>query len=192
MRLFLSSLAVFLVLAGCAPQRTVNPPPPVYSPPAPRPDISPELISDRGFDATWEALVDYVSATSFAIEGFERESGLLILSFSTTSPESVVECGTWRRGNNPEVPYIERDLGFNLRTRTNVLVQSIGGSRTRVRANTLYELRGDSGTVYNFTTNESATFAPSSRSRGSARTRTCQANHEAENRFLEGVRDALR
>ena len=186
-------LLVPLFLFGCT-STYVTPPPPVYTPPEPRPAVTVELISNSDFESTWSALIEYTASTSFSIDEFERESGLMTLSFSTADPKTivdVVECGQWAVGGGAPVPYVGR-TNFSLRTRTNLIVQPISTSQTRVRANTLYVLQDDSNTEYRFTTNESATAQPRNRAAGTARTRTCQATHEGERAFSDGVRQALR
>lgn len=179
-----------LLLTGACAQTVVHPAPPVYTPPAPLPPIGLELSTGRNFDQTWEALVDHASAASFAIDEFERDSGLLILSYSPGDPGAVADCGTWQQSGQT-VPYIGRNLGFRLRTRANILVRRAPSGGSRVRINMLYELRDDSGSVYEFTTNEPAVVAVRNASAGTQRTRTCQSNHVAEQKFLGGVRDAL-
>lgn len=183
-------LLVPLLLVACT-SRVVHAPPPTYLPPAPRPEISFEVISNSDFATTWSALIEYTASTSFSIDEFERESGLITLSFSPSDPASVVECGQWQESGKPPVPYVER-TNMRLQTRTNLIVQQTGNLQTRVRANTLYILEDDNGTVYQFTTNQSATAQPRNRAAGTIRTRTCQANHEGERAFVAGVREALR
>ena len=90
-------LLVPLFLFGCT-STYVTPPPPVYTPPEPRPAVTVELISNSDFESTWSALIEYTASTSFSIHEFERESGLMTLSFSTADPKTivdVVECGQW-------------------------------------------------------------------------------------------------
>ena len=168
-------IATLCLVIGACTQTTVHPPPPAYTPPAPLAPIGLELTSNQGFDATWDALIDHASAASFAIDEFERDSGLLTLSFSPSDPQAVVDCGTWRVGNGPAVPYLSRDLPSTLRTRANILVRKVGGDSTRVRVNMLYDL-SVAGNAFSFTTNQPATVAVRNRQAGSARTRTCQSN----------------
>lgn len=184
------SIVVPLLVAGCT-STVVTPPPPIYTPPAPRQPATFEVISNGDFDATWRALVEYTAGTSFSIDEFERESGLMTLSFSPSDPSTVVECGQWQVSGQSPVPYVER-TDLSLETRTNLIVQPLSNYQTRVRANTLYILEDNNGTVYQFTTNQRATVEPRNRTIGTARTRTCQATHEGELAFVAGVRSALR
>ncbi len=183
-------IMVPLLMAACT-STVVTPPPPVYAPPAPRQPATFEVISSGDFDATWRALVEYTAGTSFSIDEFERESGLMTLSFSPSDPSTVVECGYWQQSGKPPLPYLDR-INMTLDTRTNLIVQPIGTFQTRIRANTLYILRDESGNVYQFTTNQRATIEPRNRTVGTVRTRTCQATHEGEQSFVAGVRRALR
>lgn len=74
MRLSISVLVLVILVAGCV-QKTVAPPPPVFTPPAPRTPITPSMIVSQNFDATWNALVDYVSSNSFTIDVSRRNPG---------------------------------------------------------------------------------------------------------------------
>lgn len=60
-----------------------------------------ERLVDRSFDETWSALISSVGKSFFAIQEFEKASGLLTLTF-TTSPFSVAIDGghfSWNYSN---------------------------------------------------------------------------------------------
>jgi hypothetical protein len=184
------SIAMCLAaLAGCTSTVT-HEPPPTYTPPTPRPPLDLTVVSSRGFDHTWDALVNYASATRFSIDEFEKDSGLLTLSDSPADPQSVVDCGTWTQSGRTQ-PYVARTDGLSLRTRANVFVQRSGGGQTRLRINVRYEMRDTSGNMYAFTTNQPVTVAVKNRTVGTPTQRICLSNHVAEREFLEGVRNAV-
>lgn len=69
-----------------------------YTPPSP-PGSAPinERVVRATFDEVWTALIGSVGQTFFAIDNFEKESGLLTLSFSTTPYSTAVDGGHLRR-----------------------------------------------------------------------------------------------
>jgi hypothetical protein len=172
---FKAAVTVFVLtlLAGCAS----------YTPPAPKTSTDNRRVVDANYDTTWTALIDYVSSTSFSIDNFEKESGLLTLSFGSGNYAQFVDCGTWTNGQ----PYIGRDLGFRLTGKMNMRVRSISAQETDVRISTRYILRDESGNVYDFTTDTPATVAVNDPARGTQATRTCQSSQVAEKTILTGI-----
>ncbi len=175
----LSAAAVAASLTACAVMA------PTYVPPTPNTKVDYTRVIAVPFDEAWSAMIDYVSTTSFSITSFEKDSGLLTLSFGESDVPRYVECGTW-----DGQPYIERDLGFRLNGRMNIRIKDLGGNKTSIRVSTSYRLRGNSGTVYSFRENEPATVEPKNRAEGTLATRTCQSTQAAERKIITGI-DAL-
>lgn len=144
-------------------------------------------VVNANFDKTWTALVNYVSATNFEIRSFEKVSGLMALSFGNADVERYVDCGTWQESAIAStVPYVSRtDLKLN--GRMNLFVEPDGKERSRVRITTRYELRDDSGNVYNFTSSTPATVAVRNPANGTIPNRTCRATLEAERQILRAI-----
>lgn len=63
-----------------------------YTPPHTPPTSTPERVIPLPFDHVWSELIDSVGKAFFAIDNFEKDSGLLTLSF-TTSPFSTAVTG---------------------------------------------------------------------------------------------------
>ena len=180
-------LAGALALAGCAQQ--VLGPSYGYAPPAPRASFDNQRLVAADYDATWTGLIDHVSRTSFAIDQFEKASGLLTLRFGEADIQRYVDCGTWTE-NGINEPYAGRaDQGHVLTGRMNIRVQPRGPGATDVRIDSLYRLKSNSGNVWQFTTNEPATInlATQDRAAGTTPIRTCQSTHEAERQILTGI-----
>ena len=51
------------------------------------------VITNKNFDETWISVIDFVSDSFFKIENFEKDSGLLTLSFSSKDAEKFIDCG---------------------------------------------------------------------------------------------------
>ena len=84
---FLLACLGSLAISACA---TV--PPATYTAPTPK-DYSNTITVNRDFSQTWENLIGYASQTFFAIENFEKDSGLLTLSFGSGNVSRFVDCG---------------------------------------------------------------------------------------------------
>ena len=53
-----------------------------YTPPdESNPVTNYSVTVDKGFETTWDALMDYAVSTFFRVVNYEKESGLLTLSF---------------------------------------------------------------------------------------------------------------
>ncbi len=82
---FFSIICLCLLLASCTG----------YTPP----DISGfasksfSKTVESNYDDTWEKLIDYSSEFFFTIDRFEKESGLIILSFDAPNPTDYVSMG---------------------------------------------------------------------------------------------------
>jgi hypothetical protein len=80
-------------LASCA---TVQPS--TYYPPTPQSYENTEIF-ENSKDELWAALVDSASSSFFAINNFEKDSGLMTLDFSGNA-EDYVDCGIWTGGGS--------------------------------------------------------------------------------------------
>ena len=147
-------VAACAALVGCA--QPINGPAFEYREPARQKDLRNTRQISAGYDAAWTGLIDHVARTSFTIDAFEKESGLLTLRFGETDIARFVDCGTWLEGGR-SLPYAGRtDLGLKLNGRMNIRIQKRAVGLTDVRIDSLYVLRNDSGYVWQFTTNERA------------------------------------
>ena len=71
-------------------------------------------------DEVWNALIDYASESFFSINTYEKDSGLMTLSF-TSNPERFVNCGNWIV-NGTDNNYVEF---MRLRQGTNVNLNGV-------------------------------------------------------------------
>ena len=180
-----------LVVAACAVLIGCNRPPPgptfEYREPARQQDLRNTRQISAGYDAAWTGLIDHVARTSFTIDAFEKESGLLTLRFGEADIARFVNCGTWFE-NGRSQPYAGRtDQGLKLNGRMNIRVQERAADFTDVRIDSLYVLRNKNGNVWQFTTNERSVIDLENAAAGTVPNRTCQSTHEAERLILTGV-----
>jgi len=174
-----AALSLCLLFPACAS----------YTPPPPLGISQYDQVVDANFGATWEALIDYTAATYFTIESFEKDSGLMTLSFGAGDPGRFVDCGLWKfQGYNGN--YAAR-AGGTLKSRMNIRVRPIDARRTSVRVNANYLFKY-SGETWNFNTGESVTVRVTDAARGTQPERTCQPTHQAEADILAGIKRSLR
>lgn len=159
---------------------------------------------DNSKDEVWDALIDYAAESFFAIGTYEKDSGLMTLSFSAT-PERYVDCGRWTE-NRQEHDYVQfmrlvrPGVAVDLRGNMNIRVVEREANRTTVSVNARYILTL-SFRSFGSTTFDNTTWAFDSRStnrqrisnpaRGTPPYRTCGATGVAETAVLDGIRELL-
>jgi len=164
-----------------------------------------ERTVDRPFDETWQALVDYAASTYFGIENFEKDSGLLTLSFGAENPGDFVDGGYWKaRGGNLAqsidfegnyVDYATMYLEGRLQARMNIVVRPVNDETTAVRVNTRYVFavsrQDGSGRHYtetwSFESGGSDTVTIRNPTSGTPKTRTLMPTYKAEKAILEAI-----
>ena len=166
------------------------------------------ITLDKPFDEAWVGVIEYVSSSFFAITSFEKDSGLLTLSFSAT-PELLVDCGTLLINNKRQKNYLEfldtrPSSSLTLDGIMNITAVEKSEGKTTITVNARYILnvvRTSYNRVSNtstrlsdfwtFDSNSSDTVYISANLPGSSSTRTCMPTGAAENSILKGVRDLM-
>ncbi len=174
------------VPAGHVPKRN-----PEYTPPnqADYINISFERTINKGFDDVWSALIEYSSSTFFAINTFEKESGLLTLKFGTANPDKFIDCGEIQSvtttysgsavGGFQSWDYADLDGAMN------IFVKPISSNVTQVRVNARYIFRASDGygkQIWAFDSGGSDT-----KRIGGVSQMTCIPTHEAEEAIIDGI-----
>lgn len=170
-----------------------------YAPP-PLDDLTGQysVIVERPFDDTWAALIDHAARTYFTIDDFEKDSGLLTLSFGVGNPADYVVGGTWTfedkrlRRREPDfdgdyVTYLQRQRNGSLQARMNVVARPLDPARTRIVVNTRYVYRSDLGT-WVFQSGGYAELEIADPPAGTPPSRILRPTHKAEREFIEAVR----
>lgn len=181
-----------------------------YAPPTPATVPSNQTVVGKGYDETWDALVAHASKTFFAIDNFERATGLMTLSFGASEPSRFVDCGTISitspaiNFNGPYIDYVTSYRDAKFQGHMNLLVQRIDDTSTRVTINTRYVINIPSTTYLQpgffgpvAVTTPSNTFAFDSGGsdaesvtaavEGAGTTRTCRATGLAESEILDAI-----
>lgn len=182
----LAFVSIVAVLSACAqPPQGPNY---RYEPPTRQQDLRNQRQVAASYDDTWTGLIDHVARTSFSIDQFEKESGLLTLTYGQSDISRFVNCGNWYVNGQSQLYAARSDQGLELDGRMNIRVQERETNLTDVRIDSLYILRNSVGNVWQFTTNERATVdIGSTGAAGTVPTRTCQSTHEAERLILTGI-----
>lgn len=193
MRHLLLSLT-FIFLIGCGVTT------PEYTAPDTQPAEKTTVTVDKPFDEVWQGLISFTSQRFFAIDSYEKASGLMTLTFSA-EPERFVDCGSISTDGPPsyEGSYIgwfdERPAQLNLTGSMNLTVQEDGESETTVEVNTRYviSVQSPAGTSeeWAFNTGGSDTQTVPTNNFGATQKRTCRPTHEAERVIVEGVQKEI-
>lgn len=178
--------AVLLLLTSCVSYSS-------YSPPTAgiRPDDF-AVVVDGPFDDVWEYLIDYAGSTFFGIENFEKESGLITLSFGSGTPSEYVTGGHWENYafEGDYVDYLARHFNGRLTGKMNLVVRHLDEGRTKVTVNASYVFVA-SGMAAQFSTASGTgcvDVLPTKRGFGTAKYRTLCSTYVAENAVLSHLR----
>jgi hypothetical protein len=159
-----------------------------------------EVVAKMTFDAAWDRLIDHASKTFFSIENFEKQSGLLTLSFGADQASRFIDCGhvDARTGgatfSGPYADYVTRQLGGSLTGKMNLLVQRVSATETKIRVNARYMLYAPASiqpyatqpaTTWAFDTGGASTQAVANPLNPSAPTRSCIPTGAAEAEILK-------
>lgn len=195
----LVGLVALLAVAGC---RSLDV---SYLPPASGPTLDYKRSIQADFDTTWSALIDHASTTFFTIENFEKDSGLLILTFGASDIPAYVDCGQWSYHyyqqesaisathvdfDGSYAQWLASEVGASLVAKMNIRVRKVSSNRTDVIVSARYVLADSTGDRWVFSSGNSATIQPRNRTPGSPPTRTCQPTHKAERSIIEAL-DAI-
>ena len=149
------------------------------------------VVIEKPYDETWSSLINHAASTFFAIDQFEKDSGLMTLSFGSSDPGKFINCGTW---SSPQyvgeyVSFLARMHGGSLSGKMNILVRAITDDQSEVRVNARYIFTASSNT-WAFDTGGSASASVGSQAAYGTDTsiRTCKPTYEAENSILEAMK----
>jgi hypothetical protein len=154
---------------------------------------------DKSFDDTWTSVIDFVSTSSFSIDNFEKDSGLITLTFGASDPGRYIKCGffTTSGGNvgsfsGKYVEYINGvgNIGSSLSGKMNISIRSLSENKTNVRVNARYiwTVGGQSQSTFSFDTGNSSTIRISNQTSGTIPTRTCLPTYYAESSVIDFVK----
>ena len=161
-------------------------------------------------DEVWNALIDYASESFFSINTYEKDSGLMTLSF-TSNPERFVNCGNWivngidnnyvefmrlRQGTNVNLNGVlnlrvaERDTGVTSLTANARYIKTINDSGYRYNLN-YQQVPYNYSDRYTFDSNSTESVLITNPAAGTSPYRTCGPTGIAESTILDGVKELL-
>tara|TARA_Y100000748_G_C15452730_1_gene471619 strand:- start:686 stop:1306 length:621 start_codon:yes stop_codon:yes gene_type:complete len=157
---------------------------------------------NKNFDDTWTAVIDFVSVSSFSIDNFEKDSGLITLTFGISDPGRYIDCGSFKSTggsiydfDGKYVDYIHGPSfqGSSLSGKMNISIRSVSEGKTNVRVNARYIwVAGTDGRVasntWSFDTGNSATIFVRNPTSGTIPTRTCVPTYHAESSVIDFVK----
>jgi len=176
-----------LILASCAVAPTTYTPPSDASVAASKYTV----ILDKSFNEAWAALISHAASSFFAIDQFEKDSGLMTLSFGSSNPAQFVDCGYWNVQNGYSgnyASYMHRTFDATLSGKMNILVNEIDDHTSEVRVNARYILSASPNT-WSFDTgsSDSENVGTQAAYGTSSSIRTCIPTYDAENSILEAM-----
>ena len=97
---------------------------------------------NESYDDAWRSVIDHLSATSFAIDNFEKDSGLITFSFSQSNISLYVNCGGLKQigFNGSYADFLKHTAKGTLSGKVNISVREISENKTTVRVNARYVL----------------------------------------------------
>jgi len=140
-----ASLFLLTSLAGCATSSFTYEPPKEHS-------ITKQVIINEEFDVVWDRLVRNLASDFFVINNIEKNSRIINVSFSSTTPSSYVDCGiTTRkfsnaRGDNTYAYNPADSSRYTLTNEQGVLFNAIRTSKLDGRSN-IYLAPSGTGTL---------------------------------------------
>lgn len=198
----LTTIATFAILTGCAAA-----PSSTYIPPTGE-EYATSVVMPYDYNTSWSKLVRAASQTFFAIENFEKDSGLMTLSFGSENVIANIDCGTMN-GQNYTSFWMSRtgNSDIDISGKMNLLVQPEGEDQTRVSVSARYIVNmSSSGQTYNYFTggmvyfsdslsmsfdsNSTGSDMTSNPSAGTSAVRTCAPTGNIEQTVIDAIKSA--
>lgn len=104
---------------------------------------------NASYDKVWSTLIQYSAKTFFAIENYEKASGLITLSFGASNPVGFVTGGHVEYGyaggttfSGDYVEYLTKFGEAELDGKLNIVVTKVSENKTKVSVNARYIFTG--------------------------------------------------
>jgi predicted small lipoprotein YifL len=154
---------------------------------------------NRPYDEVWKSLIQYSASEFFAIDNYEKDSGLITLDFGASSPSEFITGGDWTftapnfNFAGDYVEFMEKYRNASLNGRMNIVVIPIDDSTTRVSVNARYIFTVPSnqyspGDTFSFDTGACKTKTISNAASGTVPSRTLCPTYKAEEAILKALR----
>ena len=145
---------------------------------------------NKRFNEVWTALIDYSAGTFFAIDNYEKDSGLLTLSFGADNPSDYVDCGHIKtvtiKFDGPVIEACEFHGDADLDGSMNIFVKPILSNVTQVKINARYVLKLFDGAARQTWAFDSG-GSDAKRFSGIQENVVCVPTNKAETTILDGI-----
>ena len=207
MKKFLSSLVMTIFLSSCAvDKKKLTENIGKYVPPNINDtNFKNSVITNKNFDDTWTSVIDFVNDSFFKIENFEKDSGLLTLSFGSKEAENFIDCGdfeytlffTGEEFKGSYIDYAKSGLLAVLEAKMNINIRKIDNESTQVSINTNYMFSTQHALgyydpkliqTYSFVSGGYQKINVINPISGSIPTRTCKSTNFAENAIFNVIK----
>jgi len=155
------------------------------------------LVVDKSFDQVWKELITYSASTFFAIDNYEKDSGLVTLTFGADKPSEFITGGKWKSKGSISfdgdyVDYLSLYQGGNLTGKMNIVVSKITDDKTQIQVNARYIYATPPRQyavpmTWSFDTGRCTTMRTSNPARGTDPERTMCPTYKAENAIINAV-----
>jgi hypothetical protein len=151
------------------------------------------VVLDKTFDEVWSELIAYSASTFFAIDNFEKASGLITLSFGASNISDFVTGGHFKveydmmYALSYDGDYVSRYSGTTLNGRMNIHVTRISAQKTKVNIHARYILDYDND-AYTFETGGYTKFKVYNAAEGTSQYRVFCPTYKAENAIIEALK----
>ena len=129
----LSTLFLFSCAAGSYTPPSVSEEPIVNS-----------IVIEKPYDVVWAKLITQLATTYFGIENYEKQSGLITLSFGASNPSNFITGGSVRVSNiaakyeGDYIGYLCKYSDADFKAKMNIVVTSLSDNQTKVTINARY------------------------------------------------------
>lgn len=197
---FVLATIIILTLSSCVSVSAI------YNPPDQNSLMSSYTkIVQKNFDETWDQLINFAAGTFFGIDNFEKESGLLTLSFGTSNPQEYITGGYWKADiqagfrelhfEGDYVEYLTTYQNGSLTGKMNIVVKEVDDNSTKIVINARYVFTAyvidQNGAEYSnswmFNSGNCGEIAVSNRIEGTPPTRMLCPTYKAEKTILDAI-----
>ena len=157
-------------------------------------------IINKSYDETWHELIQYSAGTFFSIDNFEKESGLLTLSFGASKPSIFITGGQFEATAGSKhfagdyVDHLTQHGTATLNGKMNIVLSRITDNKTEVMVNARYVFIATIGNMnhsysntWSFDTGNCCTINVAGSTRGSSSQRTICPTYQAELAIIDAL-----
>ena len=132
-----------------------------YTPPSVTEEpIANYIVIEKPYDVVWAKLITQLATTYFGIENYEKQSGLITLTFGASNPSNFITGGNvyveqiGAKYKGDYISYLCKYSDADFTAKMNIVVTALGEKQTKVTVNARYVF-----TSYVRETNEKNTWS---------------------------------